>query len=72
MEDLPNVGPPRRRKTNADLVRKLIHKDNFIKDVLEIREMPADMRQRGQRLLDDDVGGESDARSPQRVEDGES
>ena len=71
-EDLSNVGPPRRRKTNADLVRELIHKDNFIKDVLEIRELPAEMHQRGQRMLDDDDdGGEGEDHSPQRVEDGE-
>ena len=51
-EDLSNVGPPRRRKTNADLLRELDCKDRFIEDVLETGELPEEMHQRGHRLLD--------------------
>ena len=51
-EDLTDVGPPRRRKTNADLLRELDRKDSFIKDVLEVGGLSEEMRQRGHHLLD--------------------
>jgi hypothetical protein len=53
-EDLSNVGPPRRRKTNADLLRELDRKDSFIEDLLKVGELPEEMRQRGIGLLGDD------------------
>jgi hypothetical protein len=64
-EDLTKVGPPRRRKTNPDLVRELNSKDEFIKDVLEIGELPKEIRQRGCRLLNPSDSDEDRDHSPQ-------
>jgi hypothetical protein len=71
-EDLSNVGPPRRRKTNPDLVRELEEKNDFIKDVLEIQELPEGIRNRGHLMLQDrqDGGICTDGKhSPQRTEE---
>ncbi len=64
-DDLSNAGPPKRRKTNADLVRELSSKDGFINDVLENGELPEEMRQRGHRLLDGSDSGEDGEHTPQ-------
>lgn len=52
-EDLSNTGPPRRRKTNADLIRELELKNDFINDVLAAQVLPEEMRERGHLLLGD-------------------
>jgi hypothetical protein len=51
--DLTNVGRPRRRKTNAELIQELERKTTFINDVLKIQALPEEMYARGHQLLGD-------------------
>ena len=52
-EDLANAGPPRRRKTNAELILELDQKNTFIKAVSENPVLPDEMRESAHHLLAD-------------------
>lgn len=54
-EHLANSGPPRRRKTNSELILELEEKNAFIKSISDNHELSDEERERAHRLLADNL-----------------